>query len=38
MFIGLNSFDLSIGQTAGHEFTGRIANADIQIVRAGSAL
>jgi hypothetical protein len=37
-FVGQDELDLDIGNTAGLQFTAVIANADIQIVRAGAAL
>jgi hypothetical protein len=38
MAIGGGGNDLSIGNTANQAYEGRIANSDIQIVRAGVAL
>lgn len=38
MFVGEDEFDLDLGNTAGLQFTAVIANTDIQIVRAGTAL
>jgi hypothetical protein len=37
-FVGLDELDLDIGNTAGFQFTQVIANADIAIIRAGTAL
>lgn len=37
-FFGLDGFDLSIGNTADMKFTSVIANADIAIIRNGTAL
>lgn len=37
-FVGQDELDLDLGNTAGLSFTAVIANADIQIVRAGTAL
>lgn len=37
-YVGLDELDLDLGNTAGLSFTMVIANADIQIVRAGSPL
>lgn len=37
-YFGLDDFTLDIGATAGMQFTSVIANADIAIIRAGSAL
>lgn len=38
MFVGQDEFNLDIGNTAGFQYTAVIANADIQIIRAGVAL
>lgn len=38
MFVGLDEADLDLGNTVGFKYTGVIANADVQIVRAGAAL
>lgn len=38
MFVGQDEFDLDLGVTVGSSYTAVIANADVQIVRAGAAL
>lgn len=38
MYIGLDELDGDLGNTAGFQFTGTIANADVAIIRAGAAL
>ena len=38
LFVGLDEVDSDLGNTVGFKFTGRIAGADIAIVRAGAAL
>jgi hypothetical protein len=38
MYVGQDEVDLDLGVTVGEKFTGVIANADIQVVRAGAAL
>lgn len=38
MFLGQDEFNLDIGNTAGSGYTGVIANADINIIRAGSTI
>jgi len=38
LFVGQDEFDLDLGVTVGGGYTGVIANADVQIVRAGAAL
>lgn len=37
-YIGLDEADLDLGVTVGFKYTAVIANADVQIVRAGAAL
>jgi len=37
-FLGMDEFDLDLGNTVGFKYTSVIANSDIQIVRAGAAL
>lgn len=37
-YFGLEGFDLSLGNTADLKFTSTIANADIQVIRNGTAL
>lgn len=37
-FLGMDEFDLDLGNTVGFKYTAVIANSDIQIVRAGAAL
>ena len=37
-YVGLDELDLDLGNTVGFKFTQTIANADIQVVRAGAAL
>jgi hypothetical protein len=37
-YMGLDDVDLDLGVTVGFQYTMTIANADIQIVRAGAAL
>ena len=38
MYVGLDELDVDLGNTAGFNYTGVIANADIAIVRAGATL
>jgi hypothetical protein len=38
MYIGMDELNLDLGNTADFQYTGRIANADIAIIRAGAAL
>lgn len=38
MYVGLDEMNLDLGNTADFKYTGRIANADIAIIRAGAAL
>jgi hypothetical protein len=37
-YVGQDELDLDLGVTVGFKYTATIANADIQIVRAGTAL
>jgi len=38
MYVGLDELGLDLGNTADMKFTAKIANADIQVVRAGAAI
>lgn len=38
LYVGMDEFGLDLGNTAGFKYTGRIANADLAIIRNGAAL
>lgn len=38
MYVGLDELNLDLGATADMKYTGRIANADIAIIRNGAAI